>query len=83
MVPSKNLLAWFFIHTIGKSDKPSLFPRTFLFFARFALTRTFFYSPFLSGKRVKKGYARKKKPRSFLTSKKSAEKLFCLKTPGS
>ena len=82
MVPLKNIRAWFFIRTIGKSDERTLFPRTFLFFARVALTRIFFYSPFFPRKRVKKDM-REKKLKSSLTSKKSAEKLFCLKTPGS
>ena len=51
----------FLLAQFQKSEKSSLFPRFFLFFSRFSLSRTFFSSLFFPRMRGKNWYARKKK----------------------
>ena len=56
-----NLLAWFFTRTYRKFDKCSLFPRFFLFFSRFALSRAFFFLALFSSHARKKRICEEKK----------------------
>ena len=55
------LLAGFFTRIIRKSDKCSLFPRIFLLFTRFALSRTFFLLACFSSHASKKRICEEKK----------------------
>ena len=56
-----NLLAWFFTRTYRKFDKCSLFPRFFVFFSRFALSRALFFLALFSSHARKKRICEEKK----------------------